>query len=193
VAVLVVVGMLAVVGRAMERARPGAVAGPAVAGAATPGGGGQPAPALQVGGRSGAAVGKPSPTIAWPTLAGGTFRLPAGRPAVVYFMAAWCSDCQPEAQALGQLQRQLGDRVAILAVDADPSDLESRTRAFFHTAGDPGYAIARDQNGRLAGAFAVRVLDTTMVVNPAGRVVYRGELATNLPTLKTALAKAEKA
>ncbi len=193
VAVVAVVGMLALVGRAMERARSGAVAGPAAAGTAAPGGGGQPATALQVGGRSGAAVGKPSPTIRWPTLAGGTFRLPAGRPAVVYFMAAWCSDCQPEAQALGKLQRQLGDRVAILAVDADPSDLESQTRAFFHTAGDPGYAIARDQNGRLAGAFAVRALDSTVVVDPKGRVVYRDEVATNLPTLKTALAKAEKA
>jgi thiol-disulfide isomerase/thioredoxin len=193
VAVVVMVGTLALVGRAMERARSSSVTGLAVAGAATPGGGGQPATALQVGGRSGAAVGKPSPTIAWPTLAGRTFRLPAGRPVVVYFMAAWCSDCQPEAQALGQLQRQFGDRVAIVAVDADPSDLESQTRAFFHTAGDPGYAIARDQNGRLAGAFAVRALDTTVVVNPAGRVVYRDEVSTNLPTLKTALAKAEKA
>jgi thiol-disulfide isomerase/thioredoxin len=193
VAVVVVIGMLVLVGRAMERARSGAVAGPAVAGAATPGGAGQPAMALRVGGRSGAAVGRPSPTIAWPTLAGRTFRFLAGRPAVVYFMAAWCSDCQPEAQALGQLQRQLGDRVAILAVDVDPSDLESQTRAFFHTAGDPGYAVARDQSGRLAGAFAVRALDTTVVVNPAGRVVYRDEVATDLPTLKTALAKAEKA
>jgi hypothetical protein len=36
-------------------------------------------------------------------------------------------------------------------------------------------------------------LDTTVVVNPAGRVVYRDEVSTNLPTLKTALAKAEKA
>lgn len=60
------------------------------------------------------------------------------------------------------------------------------------TAGDPGYAIARDQNGRLAGAFAVRALDTTVVVNPAGRVVYRDEVSTNLPTLKTAHAKADR-
>jgi hypothetical protein len=100
------------------------------------------------------------------------------------------SDCLPEAQALGQLQRQLGDRVVILAVDADPADLESQTRAFFHTAGDPGYAVARDQNGRLAGAFAVRALDTTVVVDPKGRVVYRDEVPTDLGTLRTALAKA---
>jgi hypothetical protein len=69
----------------------------------------------------------------------------------------------------------------------------SRRRGILHTAGDPGYAIARDQNGRLAGAFAVRTVDTTVVVNPAGRVVYRDEVSTDLPTLKTALAKAETA
>jgi thiol-disulfide isomerase/thioredoxin len=193
-AVVVVVGMLALVGRAMERARSGAVAGLAAAGAAAaPGGERQPTVALQVGGPAGAAVGKPSPTVTWPTLAGGTFRLPARRPAIVFFMAAWCSDCQPEAQALGQLQRQLGDRVAILAVDADPVDLESQTRAFFHTAGDPSYAVARDQNGRLAGAFAVRALDTTVVIDPKGRVVYRDEVPTDLGTLRMALAKASVA
>jgi thiol-disulfide isomerase/thioredoxin len=131
--------------------------------------------------------------VAWPTLAGGTFRLPAGRPAVVYFMAAWCSSCRAEAQALGRLQRQLGDRAAILAVDVDPSDLEAQTRAFFHAVGDPGYAVARDQDGRLAGAFAVRALDTTVVVDPAGRVVYRDAVSTDLATLKAALAKARPA
>lgn len=194
-AIVVVLGMLALVGRAMERARSGAVAGPAAATAAAPGGRGrrQPAVALQVGGPAGAAVGKSSPMLVWPTLAGGAFRLPAGWPAVVYFMAAWCSDCQPEAQALGKLQRQLGDRVAILAVDVDPSDLESQTRAFFHTAGDPRYAIARDQDSRLAGAFAVRALDTTVVIDPKGRVVYRDEVPTDLATLGTALAKVGRA
>ena len=36
-------------------------------------------------------------------------------------------------------------------------------------------------------------IDTPVVVSPAGRVVYRDEVATNLPTLMTALAKAETA
>lgn len=180
--VLVAIGLVAL---AVQRNGQAAGAGQP-AGAATGGG----PPAAQVGGPAGAAVGEPSPTIAWPTLGGGVFRLPAGQPAVVYFMAAWCESCQPEAQALGQLQRQLGDRVAILVVDVDPVDLPSQTRAFFHTAGDPGYAIARDQNGRLAGAFAVRALDTTVVIDASGRVVYRDEVPTKLATLTRALGKA---
>lgn len=154
------------------------------------GAGQQPATALQVSGPVGAAVGHPGPTLTVPTFAGGVFRLPAGRPAVVYFMAAWCATCQAEAQALGQLQRQVGGRAAILAVDVDPIDQPSQTRAFFHAAGDPAYAVARDQDGRLATAFAVRALDTTVVIDARGRVVYRDEVPTDLATLRAALAKA---
>jgi thiol-disulfide isomerase/thioredoxin len=154
------------------------------------GAGQQAATALQVSGPVGAAVGHPGPTVTVPTFAGGAFRLPAGRPAVVWFMAAWCATCQAEAQALGQLQRQAGDRAAILAVDVDPVDQPSQTRAFFHAAGDPTYAVARDQDGRLAQAFAVRALDTTVVLDARGRVVYRDDVPTGLATLRSALAKA---
>jgi thiol-disulfide isomerase/thioredoxin len=184
--VLLAIGLVAL---AVQRTRSTAVAGQP-AGAAS----GQAQPALQVGGPAGAAVGHPSPTVTVPTLAGGTFRLPAGRPAVVYFMAAWCESCQAEAQALGQLHQRVGDRVPILAVDADPSDLPAQTQAFFRIigidVGGPGYQVARDQNGRLAAAFAVRALDTTVVIDSRGRVVYRDEVPTSLPTLKSALGKA---
>ncbi|HZD73737.1 MAG TPA: hypothetical protein VE776_07615 [Actinomycetota bacterium] len=71
-----------------------------------------------------------------------------------------------------------------------PVDLLSQTRAFFHTAGDPSYAIARDHNGRLTGAFAMRALDTTVIIDTGGRVVYRDEVPTDLATLTRALSKA---
>lgn len=155
---------------------------------------GQAQPAIQVSGPLGATVGHPSPTVTVPTLAGGAFRLPAGRPTVVYFMAAWCESCQAEAQALGQLQERVGDRVAILAVDADPSDLPAQTQAFFRIigigVGRPGYQVARDHDGLLARAFAVQALDTTVVVDPSGRVVYRDAVPTDLATLDGALGKA---
>lgn len=78
--VLLAIGLVAL---AVQRTQSTAVAGQP-AGAA---GGSQPA--IQVGGPAGATLGRPGPTVTVPTLAGGTFRLPAGRPAVVYFMAAW--------------------------------------------------------------------------------------------------------
>lgn len=36
----------------------------------------------------------------------------------------------------------------------------------------------------------MRALDTTVVINPAGWVVWRDEVPTSLPTLKSALGKA---
>lgn len=96
--VVLAIGLVAL---AVQRARATAAAGqPAAAG------GGQAQPAIQVSGPLRASIGHPSPTVTVPTLAGGAFRLPADRPAVVHFMAAWCESCQAEAQALGQLQER---------------------------------------------------------------------------------------
>ncbi len=53
--------------------------------------------------------------------------------------------------------------------------------------GPPGYQVAQDQGGKLAAAFAVRALDTTVVVNPAGRVVWRDAVPTDTATLQAAL------
>jgi thiol-disulfide isomerase/thioredoxin len=186
--VLLAIGLVALV---VQRNRQAGTAG-AGQPAGTAAGGSQPA--LQVSGPAGAAVGHPSPTVTVPTLAGGAFRLPAGRPAVVYFMAAWCESCQAEAQALGQLHQRVGDRVAVLAVDADPGDLPAQTQAFFRIigidVGGPGYQVARDHDGLLVRAFAAQALDTTVVVDPSGRVVYRDAVPTDLATLQAALAKA---
>jgi thiol-disulfide isomerase/thioredoxin len=183
--VLLAVGLVAL---AVQRTRATAGAGQPTAAS------GQAQPALQVSGPLGAAVGHPSPTVTVPTLAGGAFRLPAGRPAVVYFMAAWCESCQAEAQALGQLHQRVGDRAAILAVDADPSDLPAQTQAFFRIigidVGGPGYQVARDHDGLLVRAFAAQALDTTVVVDPSGRVVWRDAVPTDLATLQAALSKA---
>ena len=49
-------------------------------------------------------------------------QLPAGRPSVVFFFAGWCGSCVPEAAALGQLQREHGQNVNIVAVDIDRTD-----------------------------------------------------------------------
>jgi thiol-disulfide isomerase/thioredoxin len=180
-AVVLVVGLVAL---ATQRTHATRSASPATTTAVHAAG--RPTAAIQLGGPLGAAVDRPSPTIAVPTLAGATFRLPAGRPAVVYFMAAWCQTCQAEAAALAQIQQRDGERVAILAVDVDPGDRPAAIRAFFHAVG-AGYQVARDPDGWLAAAFAVQALDTTVVVNPAGRVVWRDAVPTGTAALQAAL------
>ena len=181
-AVVLVVGLVAL---ATQRTHATRSAGPATT--ALDAAGRRPGtPTIRLSGPLGAAEGHPSPTIGVPTLSGQTFRLPAGRPAVVYFMAAWCATCKAEAAALTLIQQRDADRVAILAVDVDPSDQPAAIRAFFRAVG-ADYEVARDPDGWLAVAFAVQALDTTVVVNPAGQVVYRDAFPTSAATLQSAL------
>ena len=48
-----------------------------------------------------------------------------GNVVVLFFMAAWCTTCIPEARALNALYEEYGDRgLPILAIDIDPRDTE---------------------------------------------------------------------
>ncbi|MHB8718603.1 MAG: TlpA family protein disulfide reductase [Candidatus Dormibacteria bacterium] len=124
------------------------------------------------------------------TVAGQTFQVPAGRPTVLYFMAGWCSSCRPEAQALGQIDSQRHGQVAILAVDADPTDPLASLQNFIAQVGNPGYAFVQDEGGALVQAFGATALDTTVVIDGNGRVVYRNTRPIDEQTLEAALARA---
>lgn len=139
---------------------------------------------------SGATVGQKAPAFTAATVGGAIFRVPAGKPTVIYFMAGWCSTCLPEAQALAQVAQADAGRVAILAVDADPTDPLSSLQNFMRTVGNPGYAFAQDQGGRLVQAFSVPALETTVVLNAGGTVVYRNGVSIDEAALRTALAQA---
>jgi peroxiredoxin len=133
--------------------------------------------------------GEQAPQFTATTTAGTQFSLPAGKPAVVFFMAGWCTSCYAEAQALARIEQQHGDKVSILAVSPDPSDSLAAIRRFAEQVGAE-YGFAHDVTGTLAQALGARSLDTTVVVDAAGRVVYRDGHPTDEATLRTALAQA---
>lgn len=130
-----------------------------------------------------------TPAFAADTTAGTTFAHPTGKPTVLFFMAGWCTDCLPEATALDAIERDLGDKVAILAIDADPTDPIESLRNFERTVG-ARYGYAHDPEGRLTGKFGVRSLDTTIITDAAGRVVFRDGVTTDEGTLREALDRA---
>lgn len=78
------------------------------------------APAVQVTG-SGAQVGAQAPEVRATSLDGQPVRLPAGKPSVAFFFASWCGSCVPEAAALGELHREHGEDVDIVAVSIEPA------------------------------------------------------------------------
>lgn len=132
-------------------------------------------------------VGDPAPAVTITALDGYEVELPTDLPAVVFFFAGWCTTCVPEAQALGQLQDELGDTVVILAVDVDPTDTTQTIENFMAAAGDPPYPVAHDLNGALTQAFNVAALDTTVIINADGTVVYRDAVPTTLDQLRDAM------
>jgi thiol-disulfide isomerase/thioredoxin len=117
-------------------------------------------------------------------------KVPSGKPGAVFFMAGWCATCYPEATALGELERRLGDRIAVLAVSPDPSDSVSAIRQFRSQAGNPRYPFAWDQQSTLARALEVSALDTTVVYDAGGKVVFRDAVPTDAETLEQAFRKA---
>lgn len=137
----------------------------------------------------GSAVGDAAPAFEVRTTAGTNFALPAGKPAVLFFMAGWCATCFPEATALENLSEELGDQVAILGVSPDPSDSLAAIRDFAGQAG-ARYGFVHDGDGTLAQALGVRSLDTTVVVDADGRIVWRDSVPTSESALRDALAQA---
>jgi len=134
-----------------------------------------------------------APDFTVPTLDGGTFTLSQalrqGRPVVVFFMAYWCGTCLPEARALARVQRELGDRVVILALDVDPTSTPEALAAFREAAGRPDYQWGFDRDNQVVLAYRVTRLDTTVIIGPDGRVVYRDEVPTSYETLVAQIAR----
>lgn len=137
----------------------------------------------------GSGVGDTAPTFEVRTTTGTSFALPAGKPAVLFFMAGWCATCFPEATALESISEDLGDRVAILGVSPDPTDSLTAIRDFADQAG-ASFGFVHDGDGTLAQALGVRSLDTTVVVDADGRIVWRDSVPTSESALRDALAQA---
>jgi thiol-disulfide isomerase/thioredoxin len=135
-------------------------------------------------------VGERLATYTLTSIDGQQVRVPAGKPGAIFFMAGWCGTCIGEAQALGELERRLGDRISVLAVSPDPSDSVSAIRQLRAAAGNPRYPFAWDRQSTLARALAVSTLDTTLVYDKRGEVVYRDGVPTDAATLESAFRKA---
>jgi thiol-disulfide isomerase/thioredoxin len=136
-------------------------------------------------------LGKVAPDFSVPTLDGKTFTLSeqGGKPTVVFFMAYWCGSCIPEATALGKLKQAYGDKISIVAVNIDPSATWETIEQFKQAAGSPPLVWASDFDQKVTLAYAVQALDTTLILDHEGRVVYRDETPTQYEMLKIELEK----
>lgn len=147
------------------------------------------APAAQVTG-SGAEVGVQAPKVRATSLDGQAVELPGGKPSVAFFFASWCTSCIAEAAALGELHREHGDDVDVLAVSIDPGDTPETIGRFMQAAGSPGYRIVHDATDSIRAAYEVTSLDVTVVTDAKGEVVYRDSVPSTLDQLQDGLRRA---
>jgi peroxiredoxin len=92
-----------------------------------------------------------------------------GRVVVLHFWATWCPHCVEEMPLLSELARE-GDprRVTILAVNlGEPARKVSRYLRSRHLS----LAVLLDSRGKVARAYGVAGLPSTVVVDASGRVV----------------------
>ena len=115
-------------------------------------------------------IGSPAPEF---TIADGTqsvslnqFR---GKPVVLNFWATWCPPCVQEMPSLVQLQKDLGDKVTILAVNEDDDDSAYRQFVKDHNV---DLLTVRDtkRNNELYGTFKY---PETFVIDKDGKIVRK--------------------
>ena len=154
---------------------------------------GPSAPAIERVDRIGAQLGEIAPDFTLLTLDGGQFTLidVQGKPAIIFFMAYWCGPCIPEAQALAQLKQEYGNGINIIAVDVDPSSNVDLLSQFKQASGNGEYTWGFDIDQKMTASYRVRALDTTLVLDADGYVIYRDEYPTSYNTLKDSLESLE--
>lgn len=130
-------------------------------------------------------VGERLATYMLVSLDGREVKVPAGKPGALFFMAGWCYSCVAEAVALDKLERHHGDRISVLAVSPDPTDTVASLTRFRKEVG-ARYPFAWDKEGTLARALAVNALDTTVVYDARGKIVFRDAVPSDLATLEAA-------
>ena len=96
-----------------------------------------------------------------------------GRVGLVSLWATWCVACLDEMDALGRLEEQAQSRGDAVVVGVAVGEKREVVAAFAQRRRLP-YAVLVDESFGLADALGEPRIPTTLVVNRAGRVVFRG-------------------
>ena len=112
------------------------------------------------------------------TVDGGSFagRSLAGRPAVLWFWAAWCSRCRGVADDVAAVRRDHADRVNLVGVAGLGSGADAMRR-FVRDTGIGAFPNVADDEGALWRRFGVTSQEWYVLLDSTGTVVHSGALS----------------
>ena len=111
-----------------------------------------------------------------------------GRVVVLNFWATWCDPCREEMPAMQRLQDKLAGKLVVLAVDYGEGP--PRIKDFLSKV-PVRFTVLLDRDLQTATAWKVKVLPTTMVIDPEQKIrfVAVGDVGWDNPPLESELVK----
>lgn len=100
----------------------------------------------------------------------------AGKPAVLWFWAAWCSRCRGVADGVVAVQRDNATRVNLIGV-AGLGSGTAAMRRFAEETGIAGFPNLADDDGAVWRRFEVTSQEQYVLLDSAGKVVHSGPLS----------------
>ena len=94
-----------------------------------------------------------------------------------------------EARALAQLKNEYDDQINVIALDVDASSTAESLEQFKQAADNGAYTWAFDSDFKVASSYQVNALDTTLILDAKGIIVYRDQVPTTHAALKGELEK----
>jgi cytochrome c biogenesis protein CcmG/thiol:disulfide interchange protein DsbE len=88
-----------------------------------------------------------------------------GKPVVLNFWATWCPPCVQEIPSMVQLQKQLGDKVVILAVS---TDVDADAYKKFTAKNTQGLLTVRDGDNRANALYGTFAFPETYIIDRDG-------------------------
>lgn len=125
-------------------------------------------------GQTGSQVGDIAPDFSITDVDGNQISLSQfkGKPVVLAFFATWCGPCQIEANRVKQVDDETGgDKFIVYQIGVDAKESLDDLREFKTDFGNNDWVVGFGLDA--AQQYGVRALDTTLIVDENGNVIYR--------------------
>lgn len=111
-----------------------------------------------------------------------------GRVVFLNFWATWCPPCREEMPNIERIQKEYGDRVKVLAVNATAQDDEDAARRFVQGLGLT-FDVPLDRTGEVTETYQGNFFPSTFIIDGNGVIREKIEGAMNYAMMDAAVRK----